>query len=110
MAFAFFVVVSALVLHLARSGCDGARLLVIAASTGFVFASVSLWIGWQLPPQGAAFEGDAFRIYTWIVASGVALYVLGPFLQIYPTRSSNARESRLAFDGHAAPAASSKRP
>jgi hypothetical protein len=83
MALVFFVVLSALVLHFARSGRDGTRLLALAVSTGLVFAVVSLWIGWQLPPKGAGFEGDASRVSTWILASGVALYALGPFLQIY---------------------------
>lgn len=51
LALAFWVVVSALVLHFVRTGGARARLLALAGSTGFVFAAVGPWVGWQLPPK-----------------------------------------------------------
>ena len=78
-----FLLVSALVLHFARSGVQRARLLALATGTGLVFAAVAGWVGWQLPGADAPHAGDANRVQSFAVAGGIALYALGPFLQIF---------------------------
>ncbi len=79
----FFVSVSALVLHMARSGRDSSRLAALAVAIGAAFAAVTLWVAGQLPVEGAPFAGDAWRVTSWLLASAVALFVLGPFVQIF---------------------------
>ena len=81
-ALVYFVTVSALVGHLARTGRNRGRLLALAGGSGLAFGLVALWVGWQLPPEGAAYAGDEARVVTWILAGAIALYMLGPFLQI----------------------------
>jgi hypothetical protein len=91
LALVFLVVVAGLVVHFARTGRDRARLLALASATGGLFAAVALWVGWQLPEVDAPFEGDSNRVWTWGLAAGIALYALGPFLQIHQ------RSGRLRF-------------
>ena len=81
-ALVYFVTVSALVGHMARTGRHRARLLALAGGTGLAFGLVALWVGWQLPPVGASYAGDDARVVTWVCAGAIALYALGPFLQI----------------------------
>jgi hypothetical protein len=82
-AAACFVSASALVLHMARTGRDRLRLAALAVGIGAAFAGVTLWVAWQLPAAPAPFAGDERRLATWIPASAVALFVLGPFIQIF---------------------------
>jgi hypothetical protein len=86
-----FLAVSATIWHFAWTGRDEGRLLRLAAGAGALFGAVGLWVGWQLPRPGEAFEGDAARGFTWIGASLACLYVLGPFFQIHQ------RTGRLRF-------------
>ncbi len=79
----YFIVASGLVLHFARSGHARARLLVLAAATGLAFGAVAVWVGLQLPPEGARSGGDDQRVMTWALGAPIALYVLGPFLQVF---------------------------
>ena len=83
VALCSFVVVHGLVLHFARTGQHVRRLGALAAATGAVFAAISLWVGWQLPEPGAQFAGDQTRLISWGITAAIALYALGPFLQIH---------------------------
>ena len=82
-ALCFFVVAHGLVIHFARTGQHAQRLNALAAVTGAVFAAIALWVAWQLPGPNAGYEGDEDRVFSWCVAAAVALYALGPFVQIY---------------------------
>ncbi len=86
-----FVAVSAAVLHFAWTGERIVRLLVLAAATGVAYALVATWVGLGIAPEGAVSRAGDNRILTWIHASLVTVYVLGPFLQIYQ------RSGRLTF-------------
>jgi hypothetical protein len=86
-----FVAVSAAVLHFAWTGERIARLLLLASATGMVYALVASWLGLELPQEGALSRAGDRRILTWVQASVVTLYVLGPFLQIHQ------RSGRLTF-------------
>ncbi len=79
----FLVSVSALVVHMAHTGRDASRLAALALGIGAAFAGVTLWVAGQLPAEGAPFAGDAWRVTSWLPASAVALFVLGPFVQIF---------------------------
>lgn len=79
----FWIVASALVLHMARTEGQRLRLVLLAAAVGLVFGAVALWVAWQLPGGDVPFQGDDGRVTSWVVASAIALYVLGPFLQVY---------------------------
>lgn len=78
-----FVAVSAAVLHFAWTGERIARLVVLAAATGMVYALVATWVGFGIGQEGAVSRAGEHRILTWIHVSLVTVYVLGPFLQIY---------------------------
>jgi hypothetical protein len=78
-----FLLVSALVLHFARSGEKLRRLVALAAGTAGVFALIALWVGWPFPLTAARYHGDEQRVWTFVFASGIAIYVLGPFVQIF---------------------------
>ena len=82
-ALCFFIGAHGLVLHFARTGQHARRLNALAAGTGAVFAAIALWVAWQLPGPDAAFAGDENRIVSWCIAAAIALYALGPFIQIY---------------------------
>jgi hypothetical protein len=86
-----FVAVSAAVLHFAWTGDRTARLAALAAGVGLVYGLVATWVGLGLPQAEAASHAGQDRVFTWILASVVTLYVLGPFLQIYQ------RTGRLSF-------------
>jgi len=86
----YFICAGGLVLHLARSGRDTGRLVGLAIGVGAAFGAIALWIGWQLPPDGVDFDGDDARIFSWAVGASVAIFVLGPFVQIYQ-RTGRAR-------------------
>jgi hypothetical protein len=77
------VAVSAAVFHFAWTGGRIARLVVLAAATGAGYALIATWVGFQLPEEGAVSRAGEHRIFTWVLASLVTAYVLGPFLQIY---------------------------
>lgn len=80
-----------LVAQFAWTGRDRLRLQLVAGLTGLVFALPTLWVWWQLPPQGVPYQGDEGRAWTWPWAALLALYALGPYLQIYQ------RDGRLRF-------------
>jgi hypothetical protein len=82
LAASTFVLVSALVVHFARTAQHTARLVALGGLTGLAFAAVSLWVGWQRVAEGAPMEGDDLRLATWRLAGTIALYALGPFVQI----------------------------
>lgn len=79
----FFIVVSGLVIHLARSARHQARLGATAGALGLAFGAIALWVSWQLPGSDAPYQGDEARVASWICAAAIALYVLGPFVQIH---------------------------
>lgn len=76
------VVASGLVLHLARTGAQRLRLVLLASAVGLAFGAVAWWVAAQLPETTSQAAGDASRVWTWSLASWVALFVLGPFVQI----------------------------
>jgi len=78
-----FLAVTALVLHFAWTGAARARLAALTLATGLVYAAVAGWVGWKLPTRGPEAWADEQRGVTWMLASLVTLYVLGPFLQIF---------------------------
>ncbi len=78
-----FAIVAGLVFQLAWTGRDIGRLAVVVVGAGLLFASVALWVWWQVPASGAAFEGDDFRTWTLVLAASIALYILLPFIQIF---------------------------
>lgn len=78
-----FVAAGGLVWHFAWTGAHRGRLLALAIAVATLFALVTFWVGWQLPVEETAFKGDGERIPTWGAAALLALYILGPFLQIY---------------------------
>ena len=84
-ALVFFIIAAAAVGHFARSGANAARLCVLAAVSGLLFGVVAYGIAAQLPPPDAAFSGDRSRLWTWWVGAALALFVLGPFVQILQT-------------------------
>jgi len=77
-----FVVASAAVLHFAWTSSHAPRLVALAAAAGLVYGAIATWVGWETTAGEAVGQGDE-RVGTWILASVVTLYVLGPFLQIY---------------------------
>jgi len=79
----FLVVGSALVVHMARTGRHRLRLAATAALAGSVLGAIACWVAWQLPAGDVPYRGDDARVSSWILASGIALYALGPFLQVY---------------------------
>lgn len=83
VAAAFFVVTAGLVVHMAGTGSHHGRLALLALGVGVLFAATSFWVGRQVPQADVAWSGDDARVGTWIAASVIALYVLGPFLQIF---------------------------
>lgn len=86
-----FVAVSAAVFHFAWTSARTTRLVLLAAGVGLVYGLIATWVGWELPREGdASWAGDS-RIVTWVLASLVTLYVLGPFLQVYQ------RKGRMTF-------------
>lgn len=80
-----FVAVQGLVFHFAWSGQERARLVSLASAVALVYALVAYWVGAQLPAvgEGTIARGDTLRAVTWINTTGITLYILGPFLQIY---------------------------
>jgi hypothetical protein len=77
------VVAGGLVLHFARSGDALSRLFAVASGVGLAFGAVAVWVAYQLPGADAQANGDQSRVWTWSLASTLALFVLAPFLQIY---------------------------
>jgi hypothetical protein len=77
------VVASGLVLHLARTGARRLRLALLASAVGLAFGAFAWWVAAQLPATTSRAAGDASRVWTWSLASWVALFVLGPSLQIH---------------------------
>ncbi|HKJ24985.1 MAG TPA: DUF4153 domain-containing protein [Myxococcota bacterium] len=86
-----FLAVTAAVFHFAWTGAHRGRLVAITLATGALYAAVAGWVGWSLPTEGLVSRGDGMRALTWVHASLVTLYVLGPFLQIFQ------RTGRLHF-------------
>ena len=82
---------SGLLYQFASSGVDRLGLTRIVASLGIPFGVFTFYVVLQLPPKGAPYEGDAFRLVTWSVAATLALYIILPYLQIFQ------RYGRLTF-------------
>ncbi len=78
-----FLVTSAAVLHFAWTSEHVVRLLALAAATGMVYGLIATWVGGGLADDNAVSDAGGERVTTWILASVVTLYVLGPFLQIH---------------------------
>jgi len=78
-----FLAVTALVFHFAWTGRARGRLLAVTLGTGLLYAAVAGWVGASLPGETLASRADEGRAWTWLAASLVTLYVLGPFLQIH---------------------------
>ena len=78
-----FAVVAGLATQFAWTGRDRVRLLTITGLTGAVFALCAMWVWLQIPPRSAPNAGDGDRVRSWWVAAFVALYALGPYLQVY---------------------------
>ena len=79
-----FVAVAGTAAQFAWTGRDRRRLTGIAALTGAAFAIVAFWVWWQIPAMGAAtYRGDQSRTSSWWPAALIALYALGPYVQIF---------------------------
>lgn len=81
----FFIVVQGLIVHFAWTGRDQRRLWTLASAAALPFALIAWWVGLQLPSpaeQELLGRGDELRVYTWITATSLSLYIAMPFLQI----------------------------
>jgi hypothetical protein len=78
-----FLAIGTAISHFAWTGRHAGRLAALAVGVAAVYAAVAFWVGWQLPRAGEAFQGDDARATSWVLATFITLYALGPFLQIY---------------------------
>ncbi|RMF97727.1 MAG: DUF4153 domain-containing protein, partial [Gammaproteobacteria bacterium] len=65
------------------------RLWTLASAAALPFALIAWWVGLQLPSpaeQELLGRGDELRVYTWITATSLSLYIAMPFLQIFQCR------------------------
>lgn len=78
-----FVLISGLTFQLVWQGRRVVRLTALSALLGALWALIALWVWWQLPPAGAPYSGDGYRITTFVFAAILGVHVLLPFGQIY---------------------------
>lgn len=78
-----WILASGLIFQFASSGDRHTRLARIALVVTVPFALLSYTVVGQLPPKGASYTGDEFRVITWCIAAALAIYILLPYLQIY---------------------------
>ena len=78
MVIASLVTTVALTVQYAWDGRHAARLLAGVVALAVPLTTVTWWVWAQLPGHG-----DEYRVGTWSVAYGVALYVLMPFVQLF---------------------------
>jgi len=80
---ATLVIVAGLVTQFAWTGKDQIRLVAVAATVGFSFALCSFWVFGEIAVKDVPYKGGDVRFVSWIMAVGVALFVLEPFIQIF---------------------------
>jgi hypothetical protein len=81
-----FAAVAGVVGQLTWTARDLLRLSKLAGATGALFSGITFWIWSQQAAQAATYSGDQYRITSWILGSVVALYILGPYIQVYQQR------------------------
>lgn len=91
MAFVFFVAVIGLLLQFAWTGENESRLILLTVILGAIFALCTFWVWVHVPPGRGNDRGADARTMTWWLASFVALYIIGPYIQIYQ------RQGRATF-------------
>ena len=93
-----FTAIAGSVLNFTWDGSKGKSLIIIAGMTGLIFALLACWVAWMLPGSDDRFSGDDTRLFTFVTASIMAVYVLLPYLQIFHEKGRWELDYQLLFN------------